>query len=153
MASLTACSSPPCPERLHRVLAFHPFVPLLRCSVPISSPKCFKNGSPVRRKAYFCVRAMEVSGPIESALMNSMTKKLKEQLNTNDVIVKDAYGDGRHVSIQVVSADFEGKTSVNRQRMVYKAIWEELQTTVHAVDNMLTWTPEEAAQERSQSSS
>ncbi|MCO5611040.1 hypothetical protein L7F22_065290 [Adiantum nelumboides] len=79
--------------------------------------------------------------------------QLKEQLNTNDVVVKDAYGDGRHVSIQVVSADFEGKTSVNRQRMVYKAIWEELQTTVHAVDNMLTWTPEEAVQERLQSSS
>ncbi|MCO5567193.1 hypothetical protein L7F22_020881 [Adiantum nelumboides] len=78
---------------------------------------------------------------------------LKEQLKTNDVVVKDAYGDGRHVSIQVVSADFEGKTSVNRQRMVYKVIWEELQTTVHAVDNMLTWTPEEAAQERLQSSS
>lgn len=94
---------------------------------------------------------MDVSGPgsIESGLMVSMKEKLKEQLNTNEVVVKDAYGDGRHVSIEVVSSEFEGKSSVNRQRMVYKAIWEELQTTVHAVDNMRTLTPEESSREKS----
>lgn len=32
-----------------------------------------------------------------------------------------------------------------RQRMVYKAIWLELQDTVHAVDAMTTKTPAEAA--------
>lgn len=48
-------------------------------------------------------------------------------------------------SIDVVSSAFEGKTAVNRQRMVYKAIWEELQNTVHAVDQMITRTPSEAA--------
>ena len=31
-----------------------------------------------------------------------------------------------------------------RQRMVYKAIWLELQDTVHAVDAMTTKTPAEA---------
>lgn len=48
-------------------------------------------------------------------------------------------------SIDVVSTAFEGQSAVNRQRMVYKAIWEELQTTVHAVDQMTTNTPAEAA--------
>lgn len=48
-------------------------------------------------------------------------------------------------SIDVVSSAFEGKSAVNRQRMVYKAIWEELQNVVHAVDQMTTKTPEEAA--------
>lgn len=48
-------------------------------------------------------------------------------------------------SIDVVSASFEGQSAVNRQRTVYKAIWEELQTTVHAVDQMTTRTPAEAA--------
>lgn len=48
-------------------------------------------------------------------------------------------------SIDVVSSEFEGKSAVNRQRMVYKAIWEELQSTVHAVDHMTTRTPSEAA--------
>ena len=39
----------------------------------------------------------------------------------------DAHGDGRHVSIDVVSSQFEGKNSVKRQQAVYKAIWLELQ--------------------------
>jgi stress-induced morphogen len=51
----------------------------------------------------------------------------------------------RHVSIDVVSGAFEGKSSMERQRMVYKAIWLELQETVHAVDNMSTKTPAEMA--------
>jgi hypothetical protein len=37
--------------------------------------------------------------------------------------VADVYGDGRHVNIDVVSAAFEGKSSVARQRMVYKVRW------------------------------
>ena len=40
--------------------------------------------------------------------------------------MKDLQGDGRHVTIDVVSAVFEGKSAVDRQRMVYKAIWQEL---------------------------
>lgn len=74
-----------------------------------------------------------------------MEKKIKEQLNADQVIVRDAYGDGRHVSIDVISSAFDGQSAVNRQRMVYKAIWEELQSTVHAVDQMTTKTPAEAA--------
>lgn len=45
----------------------------------------------------------------------------------------------------MVATAFEGQSAVNRQRMVYKAIWEELQTVVHAVDQMTTSTPAEAA--------
>ncbi|KAF3624106.1 Protein BOLA4, chloroplastic/mitochondrial [Capsicum annuum] len=70
---------------------------------------------------------------------------IKEQLNADRVVVKDAYGDGRHVSIDVISSAFEGQSAVNRQRMVYKAIWEELHNVVHAVDQMTTKTPTEAA--------
>ncbi|KAJ0013451.1 hypothetical protein Pint_20867 [Pistacia integerrima] len=69
---------------------------------------------------------------------------IKESLNAESVFVKDAYGDGRHVRIDVISSAFEGQSAVNRQRMVYKAIWEELQSTVHAVDQMTTRTPAEA---------
>ncbi|XP_057969950.1 protein BOLA4, chloroplastic/mitochondrial [Malania oleifera] len=89
------------------------------------------------------------SGSIDSPLMQSMENKIKEHLQAESVIVKDAdaYGDGRHVCIDVVSSAFEGQSAVNRQRMVYKAIWEELQSTVHAVDQMTTKTPSEAAAE------
>ncbi|KAL5556703.1 hypothetical protein UlMin_038939 [Ulmus minor] len=42
-----------------------------------------------------------------------------------------------HDGIDVGSSDFKGKSAVNRQRRVYKAIWEELQTTVHAIDHIV----------------
>ncbi|XP_051203475.1 protein BOLA4, chloroplastic/mitochondrial [Lolium perenne] len=85
------------------------------------------------------------AGPTESPITQSMETKIKEQLEADTVTVIDASGDGRHVCIDVVSKAFEGKTAVNRQRMVYKVIWEELQSTVHAVDQMTTKTPGEAA--------
>lgn len=99
----------------------------------------------------FCVSSTEVSdsGSVDSPMMQAMQNKIKEQLNAEEVIVKDAYGDGRHVSIDVISSAFEGQSHVNRQRMVYKAIWEELQNTVHAVDQMITKTPAEVAQQAS----
>lgn len=95
----------------------------------------------------FCVRASDVSEPgsVDSPMMQAMQNKIKEQLNAEEVIVKDAYGDGRHVSIDVISSAFEGQSQVNRQRMVYKAIWEEMQSVVHAVDQMTTKTPAEVA--------
>lgn len=57
-----------------------------------------------------------------------------------------AYDDpnGSHISIEVVSTKFEGKRAMQRQQMVYKAIWEELQGPVHAVDSMVCKTPDEA---------
>ena len=45
--------------------------------------------------------------------------------------------------MEVVSPLFEGKRAVQRQQMVYKAIWEELQGPVHAVDAMICKTPDE----------
>ncbi|XP_074566255.1 protein BOLA4, chloroplastic/mitochondrial-like [Curcuma longa] len=104
----------------------------------------------LRKRGFCSVRATEVSdsGSIDSPMIQAMEKKIKEQLNADAVVVKDAYGDGRHVSIDVVSKAFEGQSSVNRQRMVYKAIWEELQSTVHAVDQMTTKTPSEINAEK-----
>lgn len=52
--------------------------------------------------------------------MASMTSKIKKALNAETVEVKDVYGDYQHVSINVVSTMFEDKSTVARQRMVYK---------------------------------
>jgi acid stress-induced BolA-like protein IbaG/YrbA len=41
-------------------------------------------------------------------------------LETDRVSVTDTYGDGRHVSIDVVSPVFDGMSSVKRQQKVYK---------------------------------
>ena len=78
--------------------------------------------------------------------MDSMRLKIAAALETDPALVRvgDASGDGRHVEIDVVAAAFEGKKSMERQRMVYKAIWQELAETVHAVDAMTTKTPAEA---------
>ena len=80
--------------------------------------------------------------------MESMRLKIAATLETDPALVRvgDASGDGRHVEIDVVAAAFEGKKSMERQRMVYKAIWQELAETVHAVDAMTTKTPAEAGQ-------
>jgi stress-induced morphogen len=49
--------------------------------------------------------------------------------------------------VEVVSELFEGKRSVQRQRLVYKAIWDEMKDggAVHAVDQIIAQTPDEAA--------
>jgi acid stress-induced BolA-like protein IbaG/YrbA len=71
--------------------------------------------------------------------------QIQTSLEATFVDVVDMSGDGRHVTIKVVSKAFEGKNPINRQRMVYKAIWEEMQTDkVHAVQGIVTQTPEEA---------
>lgn len=51
---------------------------------------------------------------------------------------------GSHIQVTVVSSAFEGKKAMERQRMVYKAIWEEMSGPVHAVDSISAKTPEEA---------
>mmetsp|Transcript_16223 Transcript_16223/g.28870 ORF Transcript_16223/g.28870 Transcript_16223/m.28870 type:complete len:156 (-) Transcript_16223:191-658(-) len=84
-------------------------------------------------------------GQMTAELMSTMQGKIGEALETENVSIVDVYGDGRHVSIDVVSELFEGKSSMQRQRMVYKAIWFELQDAVHAVDSMTTKTPTEVA--------
>lgn len=100
------------------------------------------------RRAREAARAFATGGEgnnITSALVEQMRVKIREGLEADAVDVNDESGNARHVSIRVVSKMFEGKSSVNRQRMVYKCIWMELQDQVHAVNEMITQTPEEAA--------
>ncbi|KAL7003844.1 hypothetical protein U1Q18_004987 [Sarracenia purpurea var. burkii] len=114
-------------------------------------PRCAGYGSKFDSRRSISIGAttqVNDPGSIDSSLIQPMEKKIKEHLNAESVIVKDAYGDGRHVSIDVIASAFEGQSAVSRQRMVYKAIWEELQNTVHAVDQMTTRTPAEAAAEK-----
>jgi BolA protein len=49
-----------------------------------------------------------------------------------------------HFNVRVVSAAFAGKSRVERQRMVYGALAEELASDIHALA-LTTLTPEEAA--------
>lgn len=73
--------------------------------------------------------------------------KIKAGLNAEDVEVQAAFDDpnGSHIAIFAVASAFEGKSALQRQQLVYKFIWEELQGPVHAVDKMVLKTPAEAA--------
>ena len=53
-------------------------------------------------------------------------------------------GGGGHFTIEVTSVVFEGKNTLQRQRMVYKAIWDLMagdNAPLHAVDSMVCKTP------------
>lgn len=66
------------------------------------------------------VRAMSAEGQVDSELIARMRTKIQTALEAQQVDVADVQGDGRHVEIMVVASSFEGKSAVNRQRMVYK---------------------------------
>lgn len=55
-----------------------------------------------------------LAGQITSELMDSMKAKIEEALEATSVAVTDVSGDGRHVSIDVVSQRFEGLGSMKR---------------------------------------
>lgn len=78
-------------------------------------------------------------------VMATVEKKITAALEPASLVVTPAYGDpnGSHVSIHVVSKAFDGLNLVKRHRLVYKTIWEELQGPIHAVDELVTKTPEE----------
>ncbi len=88
---------------------------------------------------------MTTTNDDETTIVQTCTEKIMKALETDDVKVTGAYDDpnGSHISIEVTSSLFDGKRPVQRQQMVYKALWDELQGPVHAVDAMICKTPEE----------
>ena len=82
----------------------------------------------------------------EDTVIATLEQKLTKALEPTKLVVAPTYGDpnGAHVSIYVVSSAFAGQNVVKRHRTVYGAIWEELQGPIHAVDQLVTKTPEES---------
>jgi BolA protein len=82
----------------------------------------------------------EALGPVASA-----RSKIQNDLQATSLEVTSTHDDpnGSHITIRVVSPLFEGVNRVKRQQMVYKAIWEEMQGAIHAVDSMVCKTPSE----------
>lgn len=54
----------------------------------------------------------------------------------------DVEGDGRHFFATIVSAEFEGKSRVQRHQRVYAALGERMREEIHAL-SMKTLTPAE----------
>jgi acid stress-induced BolA-like protein IbaG/YrbA len=54
----------------------------------------------------------------------------------------EVVGDGQHFQALVVSAQFAGKSRVQRHQLVYAALGERMREEIHAL-SMRTLTPEE----------
>lgn len=78
------------------------------------------------RPTSFVVRSM--SSTSDGSVVERCKSKISKALETENVTVTGAYDDpnGSHISVKVVSKMFEGKRPMQRQQMVYKALWDEL---------------------------
>ena len=83
----------------------------------------------------------------EDTVVARCTRKITEALKPSHLKVSAAHDDpnGSHIAIECVSSMFEGKPLVMRQRLIYKAIWDEMADggSVHAVDSISAKTPSE----------
>ena len=55
----------------------------------------------------------------------------------------DVTGDGRHFDAVIVSAQFEGKSAVQRHQLVYSVLGDKMRADIHAL-SMRTVTPAES---------
>ncbi len=87
-------------------------------------------------------------------ILATMEQKIQQALTPVSVQLRDDSGahyghDGAtpgqisHVAMRVVAAAFTGKSRVERSRMVYGAVADEIRE-IHAVTSLVTLTPEEA---------
>ena len=129
------------PVSLSYILILTMFSALARAFVPVATT----SRGPAARILTPAPRFLASDAP-DTSIVDICTDKIRTALEATDVKVTGAYDDpnGSHISIEVVSSQFQGKRPVQRQQLVYKAIWEELQGPVHAVDAMVCKTPEEA---------
>lgn len=51
-------------------------------------------------------------------------------------------GDGQHFEAVIVCPDFEGKSLIQRHKMVYSALGDKMKSEIHAL-SMKTLTPDE----------
>ena len=80
-----------------------------------------------------------------STVVSRCTKLITESLNPVECVVTASDDDpnGSHIQIVCISDIFDGKSTLQRQRLIYKAIWDEMSGPVHAVDSIIAKTPKE----------
>ena len=115
-----------------------------------SITRAFTASAPVRRLPTATVGRFFSTANDDSddktSLIDTCRDKITRALQSvESVQVTGAYDDpnGSHIAVVVVSDDFANKRPVQRQQLIYKALWEELQGPVHAVDSMICKTPSE----------
>jgi acid stress-induced BolA-like protein IbaG/YrbA len=61
-------------------------------------------------------------------------------------------GDGRHFFATIVTAEFEGRSRVQRHQRVYEALGDRMRAQIHAL-SMKTLTPAEWRQQQAEAAS
>ena len=67
---------------------------------------------------------------LEDKIYQAVNSKLK-----CDVV--DVSGDGTHFDLYVLSQEFEGKSKLERHRMIYQALGNQLMNEIHALSMKL----------------
>jgi stress-induced morphogen len=86
---------------------------------------------------------VQVQRRIEEKLRQKLAPAVLEVINESGMHSVPA-GSESHFKVVVVSATFEGKSLVERHRLVYDALGDEMRGTVHALA-ITSRTPEEWA--------
>ncbi len=73
----------------------------------------------------------------------AIVAKIRAALPDAEVALKDLTGTKDHWEATIISAAFEGKTLIQRHRMVYDALAEEMKGPIHAL-SLKTYTPDQA---------
>ena len=58
---------------------------------------------------------------------------IKKNIPDAKVVIKDLVGDNNHFSAEIISKEFNGKTRIEQNKMVYNALSEELKEELHAL--------------------
>ncbi len=77
-----------------------------------------------------------------------ITAKIRAALPDAEVELRDLTGTQDHWEATIVSAAFEGKNLVQRHRLVFAALADEMKGPIHAL-TLTVWTPEQAREKAS----
>ncbi len=69
----------------------------------------------------------------------SIKSTIEKSLDANHV---EVVGDGTHFETVVVSGNFEGKTQVDRHKLVYSALGDAMKRDIHAL-SIKAYTPQQ----------
>ncbi len=77
-------------------------------------------------------------------MINLIENEIKASLKDAKVVVQDPRGDGDHLSLTVVSDEFENKNRVERHRTIYNILGSKVGNEIHAL-SMSLLTKKEAS--------
>lgn len=73
---------------------------------------------------------------------DAITRQLKTAFPDAELSVRDTTGGGDHYAAVIISTAFEGRSLIERHRLVYQALGDAMRSDIHAL-SLTTETPQE----------